>query len=1291
MRKILLLALILISVSQVGYAQRKIDSFIIGGLVINPTSQRNIVDPYINPTWLSMYTDTAASLGLNYGEFAIMENGQYIPNVLPLGFSRAQIQQIIQAYSDRGIKLKLNTYSIFDNWTERMPYARRWVFQAEGDSGFATRNINTGDDVLLGEGYKADVHYTDATVNALKLDSSEHSPGIAGKDIVITNINNYGMPDDVNYFMKIRAKLSYTPEITDTTPVLVITVYAINSALSFSDTLRANQFSDSLKEIRSLAFRKGSIPKRIPENSNESIDSLYSYIDNYRYSGHPDYLLLNTNYSDYDFEIYWLGTRTCWIDYLALDDRYSDSLHQNVYDTKVIASTVNGYKAESGVADFCVWDEPFPPNFYPVRYVNRYIRNLLKNSPYDKKYGLSFNATTAFSHDQFLHETDQGLHLSDIYQIHGWVTKPDTTGNNGYLHYHNGPFGTHTADGIQVVYDKIYDIVRAQAIASRDFNLDYVVALQGHSWKIGNNIWYNQYLREPSLYEMIAEGNMAIGLGVQGIMWNKYSPNEREEEEWQQLYAKCLLESQSDTGIVHVLPRYTDYYGLPKWEGLKAYHKYLKKVGPALLKLTPSLTRLLHKETLPTDSVLSQVQSGWIHQGEFVSTDTNENYVQLSYFFENIDSAKGSKYIHIVNRRTHNRDTNIVICLRFNQIGNYRNWRVEEIGSDRVYHAVANDTILIPFGPGEGKLLRAIPVTKIGYGTYKTSETINEVVTVPSGKTLNIEKGVTLNFGNSGRFISNGTLNINGAVNDSVSLVFDSTAFTSYNTGVRINGGAATIKYAKIKNAYYGVRVLNNAHVTMYGSRLYNNYAGVLLEDNLYSETEYPSTIDSCLIHSNTEGIYFHNGIAYLMKNQIANNGNGILLTTGAYGYTVGVDGGGKNKILNNVNGIHTEDYSIVMVGHDSYQENYNTIDSNNVDLLAQGYSTIEAAYVWWGDDRPTIEMELEPGAYINTEKHLSSAPPDARSIDPIGHDHGYASEGTVSQMRDQQATDDINTKMGFDPAVTSTPVEGSNLNKLLNEARKYFRSGNYYAGAKICKAVIDSNKNDKVSVRALNLLSAESQIHHRAEFRAYIEQLNRVPGMTKIDSYVGLIDAKLDPKKYESKIDALIANYNKKDELLMYLYDKFVHCLLNKEKPDQAIAVYGEMVQRFPESKLTQIAYRMLNPVQFSVSQNLMSTENAQVPKEYGISNNYPNPFNPETSIDYAIPYPSNVVIELYGVTGEKVRTLVQNDHTPGYYTYRLTNTSGMASGIYFYRIAATNLQTGKVYTTVRKMTLMK
>ena len=57
-------------------------------------------------------------------------------------------------------------------------------------------------------------------------------------------------------------------------------------------------------------------------------------------------------------------------------------------------------------------------------------------------------------------------------------------------------------------------------------------------------------------------------------------------------------------------------------------------------------------------------------------------------------------------------------------------------------------------------------------------------------------------------------------------------------------------------------------------------------------------------------------------------------------------------------------------------------------------------------------------------------------------------------------------------------------------------------------------------------------------------------------------------------------------------------------------------------------------------------------MPKEYAISQNYPNPFNPTTRIDYQLPFDSKVTIELYGITGEKIATLVNSELTAGYYT---------------------------------------
>ena len=100
----------------------------------------------------------------------------------------------------------------------------------------------------------------------------------------------------------------------------------------------------------------------------------------------------------------------------------------------------------------------------------------------------------------------------------------------------------------------------------------------------------------------------------------------------------------------------------------------------------------------------------------------------------------------------------------------------------------------------------------------------------------------------------------------------------------------------------------------------------------------------------------------------------------------------------------------------------------------------------------------------------------------------------------------------------------------------------------------------------------------------------------------------------------------------------------------------------------------------------------NVDLPKEYGISQNYPNPFNPTTKIDYQLPFDSKVMVELYSITGEKVGELFNGLNEAGYYTLEVNGSSlRLASGVYIYRILATNLTNGQVYMNVKKMMMIK
>jgi GH35 family endo-1,4-beta-xylanase len=89
-------------------------------------------------------------------------------------------------------------------------------------------------------------------------------------------------------------------------------------------------------------------------------------------------------------------------------------------------------------------------------------------------------------------------------------------------------------------------------------------------------------------------------------------------------------------------------------------------------------------------------------------------------------------------------------------------------------------------------------------------------------------------------------------------------------------------------------------------------------------------------------------------------------------------------------------------------------------------------------------------------------------------------------------------------------------------------------------------------------------------------------------------------------------------------------------------------------------------------------------VPSAYQLSQNFPNPFNPATSIRYNISKTSQVTLKVFDILGRQVQTLENTLQTPGQYTVTF-NAQNFASGIYFYQ-----LQAG-TFTATKKLMLLK
>jgi len=101
----------------------------------------------------------------------------------------------------------------------------------------------------------------------------------------------------------------------------------------------------------------------------------------------------------------------------------------------------------------------------------------------------------------------------------------------------------------------------------------------------------------------------------------------------------------------------------------------------------------------------------------------------------------------------------------------------------------------------------------------------------------------------------------------------------------------------------------------------------------------------------------------------------------------------------------------------------------------------------------------------------------------------------------------------------------------------------------------------------------------------------------------------------------------------------------------------------------------------------NKVTVENQSF--EYLLSANYPNPFNPSTQIKYSLAQDADVTLKVYDMLGKEVAELVNETQTAGSYEINF-NAENLSSGVYVYRISATN--NGRIlFTDSKQMILLR
>jgi len=130
---------------------------------------------------------------------------------------------------------------------------------------------------------------------------------------------------------------------------------------------------------------------------------------------------------------------------------------------------------------------------------------------------------------------------------------------------------------------------------------------------------------------------------------------------------------------------------------------------------------------------------------------------------------------------------------------------------------------------------------------------------------------------------------------------------------------------------------------------------------------------------------------------------------------------------------------------------------------------------------------------------------------------------------------------------------------------------------------------------------------------------------------------------------------------------------LLNSETTSQRItyvhrdlAANTEYFYRIAAQNIAGMVKGSVEPITTITS--VMKVSHA-IPDQYSLSQNFPNPFNPTTDVEFSLPKSNRVVLMIYNTLGIRVETLVDEVLMPGTYRYQW-NGMNLPSGVYFYRI---------------------
>ncbi|MFQ6609652.1 MAG: C25 family cysteine peptidase [Fidelibacterota bacterium] len=612
-----------------------------------------------------------------------------------------------------------------------------------------------------------------------------------------------------------------------------------------------------------------------------------------------------------------------------------------------------------------------------------------------------------------------------------------------------------------------------------------------------------------------------------------------------------------------------------------------------------------------------------------------------------------------------------------------------------VYHDIDQDLVF------PSKINEVVNPNVIDESTvWQGSIIVENPITVQSGDTLTIKSGTGIFFNPGASLKVYGHLKAQGT--DAFPIVFGRADSASHDNmfwnGIMVySPGSFDLDHTQINGARFGLYA-NYASGTITNSRFEEDYYGVYLYHTK------GTALSANTLVNNRYGTYNSYTDIKLINNQYTDNVYGIMFSRS------GGEMSGNTISGSQYDGIYCTNLSSPSLSTSRNDDGSHPAVNNSI-----MNNTRYGVYVSSNSTPDLGTYFHRPGAYYHGGfNHFA---PAARGYD-VKSDYGGTIGAQLNWWDALLVSGDVKTDPTANQvfgglARTLALTEGleDSLFAWIRTADSLSLDSAYSEAVSLLQAVIDAAPDDPLTDAAITRLGKLFvQLDNLPSFLDYLELLQeQYP-----DQRVGLTASDYLVTQYSETGDFMTALNQSEDVIATYeaegneegaawalyeqglIYENIVisgaeggKVLSPDELQAQAEASYGRLLREHPT---TAAAYFLL---EFRGVTSPPPEIALITPETYLLQPAYPNPFNPVTTLSYALPTDSHTQLVIYDLRGRVVRTLVNREETAGQKTIRWDgrNNQGIpvASGVYLYSLTANALNSDTRFTAHRKLVLLK